>query len=100
MHSLQLISFLPPDSCFLCVLETRIPTPLARSARPCAQVDILIEQSDMVIISLHVTRREQAHDLIADIETKRQGQGVVITEAVEQAVHVPEVLRRLQALLK
>jgi hypothetical protein len=53
----------------------------------------------VVIISLHETRREQAQELIADIETKRQGQGVVITEAVEHAVDVPEVLRRLQALL-
>jgi hypothetical protein len=54
----------------------------------------------MVIISLHETGRKQAQALMADIETKRQGHGVVMTEAVEHAVDMPEVSRRLQALLK
>jgi len=94
VESNSLALCLQPDLTFF-TINPRVPR-----ARWKASAPLLIEQSDVVIISLHDTGREQAQELIADIETKRQGQGVIITEAVEHAVEMPEVLRRLQALLK
>lgn len=94
VESNSLALCIKPDLSFF-TINPRVPRSRWKASAP-----ILIEQSDVVIISLHDTRREQAQGLIADIETKRRGQGVVITEAVEHAVELPDVSRRLQALVK
>jgi molybdopterin-guanine dinucleotide biosynthesis protein len=94
VESNSLALCLKPDLTFF-TINPRVPRSRWKASAP-----ILIEQSDVVIISLHDTGREQAQELIADIETKRQGHGVIITEAVEQAVDMPEVSQRLQTLLK
>ncbi len=94
VESNSLALCIKPDLSFF-TINPRVPR-----ARWKASAPLLIEQSDLVIISLHDTRREQAQELIANIETKRQGRGVLITEAVEHAVDMPEVSRRLQNLSK
>jgi hypothetical protein len=79
----------------LLTINPRVPRSRWKASAP-----LLIEQSDFVIISLHDTGREQAQELIADVEAKRQGQGVIIADAVEHVVDRPEIVQRLQALLK
>jgi hypothetical protein len=102
VESNSLALCLQPDLTFF-TINPRVPRSRWKASAPRsrwkASAPLLIEQSDVVIISRHDTGREQAHELIADIETKRQGHGVVMTEAVEHAVDMPEVSRRLQALL-
>lgn len=94
VESNSLALCIKPDLIFF-TINPRVPRSRWKASAP-----ILIEQSDVVIISLHQVRPEQAQELIADIKAKRQGRDVIISESVEQAVERPEIRQRLQALLQ
>ncbi|MBI3950826.1 MAG: hypothetical protein HY314_10285 [Acidobacteria bacterium] len=74
-------------------INPRVPRSRWKASAP-----ILIERSDFVVISLHDAKREQVQALIDEIHTKRNGRGVIVTEAVEWAVDLPEVQEKLEAL--
>jgi hypothetical protein len=89
IESNSLAVCLRPDLNFL-TINPRVPRSRWKASAP-----TLIESSDFVIISLHDAQPERAHDVIEEIRAKRNGRGVIITDAVEHALDFPHVRERL-----
>lgn len=77
----------------LFTINPRVPRSRWKASAP-----RLIEQSDLVIISLRDVKPQAAQPLIDEIHARRAGLGVVVTESVEQVIARPELSRRLAAL--